>query len=95
MREELKDRRQVFYNWKAQGVKIGGMPLHYHWQVWEIPEVDGDINDRVKTTKVTLLTDEEKSLLKEKPPGWAKRLKEINDKRKADELSNSRGQGDT
>lgn len=64
------------------------MPLHAFWQVWSIPEIDGDIEDSIKFSKAIVFTDEEKSRLagfKEGSPEW---LKVLNDVR------NSRKQGD-
>ncbi len=57
-------RLSTFHNWRGQGVKVGGMPLQYLWQVFSIPEIDGDIKDSIKFTTVRKATDEELELIK-------------------------------
>jgi hypothetical protein len=35
------------------------MPLKHLWQLYPIPEIDGDIKDNIKLTTVRKATDEE------------------------------------
>jgi hypothetical protein len=37
----------------------GKMPLNHLWQLYAIPEIDGDIKDNIKLTTVRKATDEE------------------------------------
>lgn len=83
--DENRDRRNIFYQWRGLGVQINSMPLRYLWQVWEIPEIDGDITKTIHYTKIRNQTDEEKRLLKERPKGWERKLLEINDRNKRSE----------
>lgn len=54
----------TFHNWRGQGVKVDNMPLQYLWQVFPIPELDGELKDTIKFTTVRKATDEELKLIK-------------------------------
>lgn len=82
LEQENRDRRNVFFQWQGLGVKVGGMPLRYLWQVWNIPEIDGDWHTKVHYTKVRKLSKYEQRLLKEKPKGWEKKLLDYGNKRR-------------
>jgi hypothetical protein len=74
LNEEVRDRRNIFFLWKAQGVKINNMPLNYMWQVWNIPEIDRELEKQIKYTTVRFTEEWEEKLLKEKPKGWEQLL---------------------
>lgn len=56
-------RIATFHQWRGQGVKVNNMPLKYLWQVFEIPQIDGDIRESIKFTTVRKMTVEEKKLI--------------------------------
>ena len=59
---EVRDRRVAFY--QIAPYWSGSMPLTHMWQLWVIPEIDGDVEDIYKRHSATVRqeTDEEREL---------------------------------
>jgi hypothetical protein len=62
LKSENDLRRLVFYNVAPHW--SGNMPLKHLWQLWRIPELDGDFDDMKIFAKIRDQTPEEKEWLK-------------------------------
>ena len=60
--QDVRDRRKAFY--AVAPYWSGTMPLQHGWQLWHIPEVDGEVKNTVKYVNVREQTDEEKELVR-------------------------------